>query len=345
MAFTLSDGGENIAAAQYLEFLQAIQNFQQFSLEEAGFTPVQKTVSLEEGLKQAPIAIRNEYGAKEDRINELAEAWSRYAAADPTTGVQADPNTVKQAILEGKYDQAFQMSIPTGTKDYRQDWLSEIKSLRTEQGSLAEEITNITIQEKTPERLALEARRKDFLTKQQDLADAILERQIAAQRGDLPLSETRERERQEEWQRFKDANLRQGRIIMGDSPEDAIGKGSAAEQALQAFKNQLDISRERERMGAMSQTPFAFQAQPYGQAAAFGQVTPISSPYNPNIAGLQGLNLALQPFQFNQNLSLQQRQLAIANEQLALQSQGGSQALWGAAIGAGGSILGGWLGR
>ena len=193
-------------------------------------------------------------------------------------------------------------------------------------------------------------------------------RQKEMQEGKIPVSDATKQEHKEAWNRFKEQRATIGQVITGDTPEKAIAQGSTAEAALRSFNETWNARIDAEKHGAMMQEAGILQGgigQMYGMGQApympqYQMVTPQmgqygaqipgiagTSPfqYSPNLAGLQGVNLASQPYQFNAQLAMQQQQLEAERSQASGARRSGlMQAGIGALGSIGGAALGGWIG-
>lgn len=175
-----------------------------------------------------------------------------------------------------------------------------------ETGTLTKTVSSL---QKTPERLALEERFKKLEEQQLSLNEAQLERQNKALKGEIPTSETLKKNIQDEFNRFKESQARAGNVILGESLEDAVGKGTAAIESLAAFKNNATQAKERELQSIIQgETPLAYGGFELASGASGSRA--YSLPGSVDYGGLQGMSLSgSQPFQFNRQLA-QQLELA-----------------------------------
>jgi hypothetical protein len=329
MAFTFGPQvGQGIEQSffEFQELASRQAQFEQFQLQQAGFTEQERQVSVEEGLRQADPVLRATHERTTEGLQKVMDALGQFGIT-------------KEQALQAAPGEDFGFS--TGDPNFVPLWIKQVKDFTKELGQIETKITTVREFAKSPELLEQEAIQRESLARQRELTQSILERQIAAQRGETELSPAREQQRQEEFETFKEAQARAGRIILGETPEEAVAKGTAAEQSLRRFQNQLEASRLAEREAVIGQAGQAFGAAQLAGGLAPGFFQPATLPTQPSLLGLQSLQTALQPFQFQQQMALQ---AAMLEEQKAASGRSARSGLLGAGIGAGGAIVGGALG-
>ena len=222
------------------------------------------------------------------------------------------------------------------------DFIRGVLDTSTDRVNWDEDTGNIsrttTQLQKTADRIALEERFKKLEEEQLKLNEAQLQRTQKALKGEIPTSETLSRKITDEFNTFKEAQARSGNIIVGDSIDNAVGKGTAAIENLKAFKDNASAAKERELQSIIQgETPLAYGGFQLAQGAS-GQRA-YATPAAPNYGGLSQLSLSgQQPFQFNRNLAAQ-LELARAGSK---KQKSGVGTLIGGLGGAGiGGLLGG----
>ena len=150
--------------------------------------------------------------------------------------------------------------------------------------------------------------------KQEEISGLQQERQLLALKGELPLTEAFTQQKKSQFEQFKEAQARQGNIITGDTPEEAVAQSSPGIQALRQFRERFGMLEEAQRRGeiqsgtanllATQQGMAGRQQQQFGQRIAFPQRS----------AGfLTQAGQAQQPFQFQRGLEFQAGQQTAAN--------------------------------
>lgn len=290
---------------------------------------------------------------KGQRLREQAERQRdpnrKKEMMDQAVAIFEQSNAIAQEI------QNFQVSKTSLEKtDDRKSIESRFKALQDKELARLEE--EVAFWE-SGEGKNLRDQQRGLVSQQNELLKKQLERQDkAVSSTDIPVSEVLKKQIQDEFNRFKEAQARNGNVILGDDPTTAVAKGSAAQQALGVFQDnsKAAIQREREAViqgeGALVQNGLNLSsgltsgmldfAQP-GMFAGEAYRRSTSLPTQPNFGAVPGITgSAMQPYQF-------QNQLQFNYDQLRSQRRGGSGksglfgALGGAAIG---GLVGGPMG-
>jgi len=151
----------------------------------------------------------------------------------------------------------------------------------------------------------------------EDIAGLQRDRQLLALKGEIPLTESFRQSKRDQFERFKEAQARQGNFITGDNPEDATGTGTAGIEALRQFKERFGILEEAQRRGEIQSGTANLLATQSGITGVRQQNIQNQIAFPQRRSGfLSSIGQAFQPFQFNRNQQFQ------ANQQNA-QNQGG----------------------
>lgn len=95
------------------------------------------------------------------------------------------------------------------------------------------------------------------------------ERETKALKGELPLTEAGQQQKQREFLSFKEAQARLGNVISGDTPEEAAATSTSGIQALKAFQERWGLFEEAERRGELTQGTASLLAR-YGVTSDIG---------------------------------------------------------------------------
>lgn len=106
--------------------------------------------------------------------------------------------------------------------------------------------------------------------KQYDITSLELDRQQRALRGELPVTEALTQQKKKEFEIFKEAQARQGNIITGDTPEEAVAQSTSGIQSLRQFRERYGVLEEAQRFGQLERGTGAVGAQ-YGLLANIPQ--------------------------------------------------------------------------
>src|SRR3990167_2784936 len=87
---------------------------------------------------------------------------------------------------------------------------------------------------------------------QQEIGLLQSQRQLKALKGELPLSNALRKQKQDEFNAVKENAARKGNIIEGSTPETAIGRSTAANEALGKFNTRWGMREDLERRGEIS---------------------------------------------------------------------------------------------
>jgi len=220
----------------------------------------------------------------------------------------------------------------------------------------------------SPEYKAQLQQQQEIANLQQKNTLALQKRQADALAGNIKTSPVLQKQINDNFQQFKEAQAKAGNIILGDSIENAVGKGSAATESLAAFQANADALKQQEidniintgtglSINSAQASSGLFSGLNLGNTGQFASTTfnqAYGTPQSPNYSGLSQLALAgQQPYQFDQQLYLQQQQMnnAIAQQNASRKSgllSGGLQlagTIGGAIIGGpAGAAVGGQLG-
>ena len=170
--------------------------------------------------------------------------------------------------------------------------------------------------------------------RQKEIQTLTEERQILALKGELPISEAFKQQKQNEWEKFKEANAQKGIVIEGDTPEEGVSTSSPGIQAIRQFNERFDIVEDAQRRGEISQGTANL-------ASITGTISGTKQQEFNNFIGFPGrtagtsqrVGAAFQPFQFNSQMQFD------ANQANAANSAANTQAL----LGGFGSLAGGFL--
>jgi hypothetical protein len=192
----------------------------------------------------------------------------------------------------------------------------------------------------------LDNQRKNVAS-QSALSAAQLQRQQDALDGKIGVSDVLSKQIQDQFNTFKEAQARNGNVIMGDSLDSAVAKGSSAQEALRAFQDNAKAAVQREKeaviqgeggitqQGLNLSSGLTAGSLQFGSPGSFTGRDPVynnAMPGAPNYAGVSGMTAsAAQPYQF-------QNQLQFNYDQLAAQRRGsgsGRSGLIGSMAGAG----------
>lgn len=157
------------------------------------------------------------------------------------------------------------------------------------------------------------------------------EREAKALRGELPLTESGQRQKREEFASFKEAMARAGNPITGDTPESATATTTAGIQGLRAFNERFGLLEEAERRGELTGGTQAVLAR-LGVTSDIGarRTGMLTGFPTTSLALAQGAGTLLQPYQQQRALEFQAAQQTAANR----------AATQAALIGAAGQIVG-----
>ena len=92
----------------------------------------------------------------------------------------------------------------------------------------------------------------DYSKKMYGLLDLSTQRQEKALKGELPLSEATKQQKLKEFQQLKETVARSGGGIDGDTPETAVGRGTAGNEALGEFTRRWGLVEDTERRGEIT---------------------------------------------------------------------------------------------
>ena len=209
-----------------------------------------------------------------------------------------------------------------------------------------------------------------------------LERERKALLGELPLSESGQQQKANEFKTFKEAMARAGHVIEGDDPGTAVATTTAGIQSLKAFNERFGLLEEAERRGELTQGSQAVLARA-GVASDIGarrtagllqfpgassgvatgsSALALSRTLNPDFRTPADLSTSLlrpdygraagqyagllQPYQFSRNLQAQIGRTNLDREFSARQQSAANRAaMWGGLMEAGGTMIGARLGR
>lgn len=202
----------------------------------------------------------------------------------------------------------------------------------------------------SPEYKAQVAQQQQIADKQQKNTLAMMQRQQDALDGKIGTSPVLKKQIDDSFLQFKEAQNRAGNVVLGDTLENAVGKGSAATEALAKFQDNVAALKQREVEAIVNQTPLALASADAssqlfgglnlgntGQYASTSFNQAYGTPQMPNYSGLSQLTLAgQQPFQNQAMMYMQQQQLQ--------QQQGGGSGASGLIGGVLGAGLGAWAG-
>lgn len=375
MAFTNDESvlkGINLDMIQ--QYYDSINQLRPILLDESGYVEKTREISFEDALKKAPKAVQdnyNEYGrllkSRSEILNQI-DSGTRQGSVDGAS-FYVGPNgqivveeagfgkgvfsrdTFNQNLMDLKSQQDDLVRGITTTEKYL-DKTDEKKSL--EQRFKALESAQLSALEEqlsylnSPEYKGQVSKQRELERKQQDIAAAQADRRAKALAGEIGVSDVLGKRLQDEFTQFKESQARAGNIILGDTLEEAVGKGTASNQALERFKNNADMRIQAERDAIIQgETPFFFQDLATSGANTYGagNVSPgsfVGGAYNfasgapgmPNyLAGSQGALSGLQPYQFDAQLQLQR-------DMFNAQRRGGSSGRSGLIGGLAGAGLG-----
>jgi len=162
------------------------------------------------------------------------------------------------------------------------------------------------------------------------------EREAKALRGELPLTESGQQRKAEEFRNFKEMMARAGNVITGDDPASAAATSTPGIQALKAFNERWGLYEEAERRGEITQGA-ASVLQRMGVASDIGAQTRagmLQFPMGP-AALAQSYTGLLQPYQLQRTGQFQAAQQTQANKAAYT---AGILELAGTAIGTAGGI-------
>ena len=189
------------------------------------------------------------------------------------------------------------------------------------------------------------------------------QRQLAALKGEGPISEATRQRKAEEFNLLKENLARSGNEIQGDTPENAVGLSTAGNEALGEFNRTWGLREDTERRGELSQGEAATLAR-YGVSSDMGardlgmtsgfasQYTPGATqmgllsgmPNSASFAGQYGNMSGMYGNALSSYLQQQGMNYQSAYDNAALKSQD-QAAMWGLLGTLGGSALGGWAGN
>jgi hypothetical protein len=150
--------------------------------------------------------------------------------------------------------------------------------------------------------------------RQEEIRGLQEERQLLALKGELPLTEQFTQQKKSQFEQFKEAQARQGNIITGDTPEEAVAQSSPGIQALRQFRERFGILEEAQRRGEIQSGTANLLALQGGISARQQQQLQQQIAFPGRRAGfLTQLGQAQQPFQFQRGLQFQAGQQTAAN--------------------------------
>jgi hypothetical protein len=268
-------------------------------------------------------------------------AWRNKTIAD-----LSDPNNGGIVNLQKKID-SYKLNTPQTKFEKTQDRLDlekRFKSLQDNELKSLEEQVNYWNSDAGK---SLLDQQRQNVASQSKLSAAQLQRQQDALDGKIGTSDILSKQIKDQFNVFKEAQARNGNVIMGDDLDSAVAKGSAAQTALGVFQDNAKaaIQREKEAViqgeGNITQSGLNLSSGLTAGALQFGGPGPFTAnspaytqatPGAPQYAPLSGMTAsAAQPYQFQNQLQFNYDQLAASRKK----SGSGMSGLIGAGIGAG----------
>jgi len=304
------------------QFQQQVSELRPLVLEGSGFT---------EEIDQSKVSekTKSEIALREQEISRLESEGLSAAQAGGLRPGQTAEQRFEQILVQNR-DELTQFKAAAlregGTlikTPQRLEQEKALKELQTTQNEIAAKQAEVLKQRLTaqtgPEAQKALKKQQELEEQFRDVTGQFIERQQKALAGELPVSQALTRQKQEQFNQFKEAQARQGNIILGNTPEEALAKGTGATAALSKFQERFGILEEQERRGVIvGENPLLQSAlgqvgnigiQQFGLSqatpAAFGQAVGTQPGFTgaaPNLTGsfgglLAGQQTLLQPFQ------------------------------------------------
>lgn len=386
MAFTNDQSNLNSMNLDLInQYMQSINALQPLMLQQSGYQKVTSPDNISQktsdSLKQAQadlalfnkgvagqkltadesaqyLKVINQYSgySRWDNSNQWGDARDK-----TTTGINQAINNLQNQSNNEQVGYQLTPEAKANQDAYKQLASTQLKQLQDQATYLNSDAYKAQVAQ---QQQISDLQQKNTLALQQKAQDALS--------GNYETSPILKKQISDSFQQFKDAQAKAGNIILGDSIDNAVGKGSAATESLAAFQNNVNASKQNEINAVINQQIPLSMSGAQASSALLGGLNlnntgqyasttfnqAYGTPAQPNYSGLSQMTLAAQqPYQFDQQLYMQQQQMNAAQQAQTMANRsgllsGGMQlagtiggAFLGGPMGAGiGSQVGGQLG-
>lgn len=367
MAFTQEESVMNGINLDLInQYQQQIMALQPLMLEQSGYKKTLSDTNIRQETRdkltgyEKQLDLYNRYRAGKGAPQDAAEfnsILSTNGVGTPTNGKQWDnaDNVIRQLLGEKINQYKNQMTNErvgyemTDEAKANQDSYKKLAQTQLQQLQQQAEYLN------SPEYKAQVAQQQQIADRQQKNTLAMIQRQQDALDGKIGTSPVLKKQIDDSFLQFKEAQNRAGNIVLGDSLENAVGKGSAATEALAKFQDNVAALKQREVEAIVNQTPLTlasadassqlFGGMNLGNTGQYASTTfnqAYGTPQMPNYSGLSQLTLAgQQPYQNQAALYMQQQQM---QQQMDMQNRANKSGLLSGAMQLGGMLGGAMLG-
>jgi hypothetical protein len=351
MAFTNDEAalkGINLDMIQ--QYYDSINQLKPLMLDQSGYTEKTRDLSFEDALKKAPKHVQDNYQEYNRLIEQSQGYMDNWNPTDPWgrmtinnengTGVFTK-DSLAAHIAKLKQDQQ-DLARGVNTSEKYLEKTPEAKALEDRFKALQDSQLSALEQQmaylKTPEYQAQVDAQRKLEQQQQTIAQSQADRQMKALNGEIGVSDVLGSQLNESFAAFKEAEARNGNIVMGDSWDNATAKGTAANESLGRFQRTAKAQIQGERDAIIQgESPAYFQNMAVAGGNAYGGsqtgLGPLSGqayqfatggPGMPNyLSGSQGALGGMQPYQFDQQMQMQQQMLEFQKNQASKQYKSG----------------------
>lgn len=353
---TLLNGINLDSISQYKQF---IEQMKPLMLDQSGYKEVDDP-NYGQGLDSLQKKLANFQGRLETQqgvVSTISAINPRQRTADQNTQLAnaqkeindiTDPNS--GALTKTQQElKLYQANTPKTTFQKTQDRMDLEKRFSNLQDAELKQLEEqVNYYNSDAGKSLLDQQRKNVAT-QGALSAAQLQRQQDALDGKIGTSDILSKQINDQFNTFKEAQARNGNVIMGDSLDSAVAKGSAATEALRAFQDNAKsaVQREREAIiqgeGGITQQGLNLSSGltagslQFGSPGAFTSRSPVynnAMPGTPQYGGVSQMTAsASQPYQFQNQLQFNYDQLAASRRTSGSGTSGLVGSLAGAGIG------------
>lgn len=349
---------------QYQQYMNALQPL---LMDQSGYTKVTSPDNISQQTKDALSGAQNELDiynrgragnlSSPDEVTKFGQIIQKYYGGSPSNSNQwndADANIRNQIgqVISSTQNKANNEQVSYAMTPEAKANQDAYKKLAATQLQQLQQQADYLNSDAYKQQVAQQQQISDY---QQKNTLALMQRQQDALAGKIGTSPVLQKQINDAFQQFKEAQGKAGNIILGDSVDNAVGKGSAGTEALARFQDNVAAMKQRETESIINQTPLSLASAEasssllsglnLGNTGQYASTTfnqAYGTPQSVNYSGLSGLvSSAQQPYQFDASMYMQQQQMNNALQQQAAQRQSG---LLSGAMQLGGTLLGAYLG-
>lgn len=202
-----------------------------------------------------PAQILEKAKAIPDMINSFATNGYKYTGPNPIVVTETKTPDTTRTVVDQDYVAGLRKKLATyetSLEEYNTQ--KNEATMQSVKNGIEELKQNFGILDETDKAIteALNRAPTEFeeLTNENALLEA--KRYNRALKGEIPLSETSKIEKRKEFELLKEVAARKGNVIEGDSPEEAIGKSTAANEVLGDFKERWALRDDAEKRGEIA---------------------------------------------------------------------------------------------